>query len=444
MRWSWPADRLIGWTLPVLAILAEGALLAVIYVAIETTVDHRVPLLGVFELAAAAGITALAVHRHWIDPDEDPLPFLGWLAVIGLVGWAWDDTVRSLLLAGDPIAALPLHPGGWLAVVAAMRGVGRGVEIDDRALTRLVLLGIPALAIPWIVGQVAAGDLRDIFIEEAFVASLTFVAAGFIAAGLARLQEIGRETGIDWRHNRSWLGTVFGVLVVVLALGIPASILLGLPGDAVARGILGPMLSVLGYVLIAAAAMTALVAAVLAAMLKSIGISLPPPMTPDEIARLGETPTLTLEQMRGPLTGVIALWIVIIVVLVALTRVWLHRRSGTPARRGNEERSFRVPQHTFRLRMPRTPRPVLQRMRQPHDAVTAYLASLDDLAATGSGRARAQHETPRAHARRVDAGPELGALQADYALVRYGARALTDAEHRRALGRWRRLRARLR
>jgi hypothetical protein len=75
--------------------------------------------------------------------------------------------------------------------------------------------------------------------------------------------------------------------------------------------------------------------------------------------------------------------------------------------------------------------------------VTAYLASLDALAAHDPGQARAPHETPRAHARRVAVGPALAALQADYALARYGGRSLTDAENRRAIGRWQRLRRRL-
>ncbi|HEX7197069.1 MAG TPA: hypothetical protein VF364_09595, partial [Candidatus Limnocylindria bacterium] len=79
----------------------------------------------------------------------------------------------------------------------------------------------------------------------------------------------------------------------------------------------------------------------------------------------------------------------------------------------------------------------------PADAVGAYLAALDELAEHDPGRARRAPESPHAHAARAGL-TELGALQADYALARYGARHLTDAEHRRALGRWRRLRDRLR
>ncbi|MEO6578342.1 MAG: hypothetical protein ABIO99_05530, partial [Candidatus Limnocylindria bacterium] len=208
MRSSWLADRVVGWLLPVLAIVAEGAWLAVVYIAVEITIDGRVPLLGTLELAAAAGAAAIAVHRRILRPDDHPLTFFGVLVAFGAVGWLWDDRVRSLVLAGDVAGAVGMHPGGWLLLVAAMRGVGRGFEIDDRALTRLVLVGIPALAVPWTLGQLGAGELRSIFVEEAFVASLTFMAAGFMAAGLSRLQEIGRETGVDWRTNRSWLGTV--------------------------------------------------------------------------------------------------------------------------------------------------------------------------------------------------------------------------------------------
>jgi len=43
MRSSSVVDRLVGWLLPVLAVVAEGALLAVVYVAVETTIDHRRP-----------------------------------------------------------------------------------------------------------------------------------------------------------------------------------------------------------------------------------------------------------------------------------------------------------------------------------------------------------------------------------------------------------------
>ena len=444
MRSSWPADRLVGWLLPVLAIVAEGAWLAVVYVAVETTIDGRPPLLGTFELAAAAGLAALAVRRGLLRPDDRPLTFFGVLVGLGAVGWLWDDRARSLVLAGDLAGAIGLHPGGWLLLVAAMRGVGRGVEIDDRALTRLVLLGVPGLALPWVLGQLGAGTLHPVFVEHAFVASLTFVSAGFMAAGLARLQEIGRETGVDWRTNRSWLGTVLGVLALVLAIGVPAAYLLGLPVGTVTRGLVGPIFSLLGYVLLALAFVAAILSAALYEALSRIGFALPRPLTPQELARLPEMREYTLEQLQGPITTVVILWAAIVLLAVIVIRTWIRRRGRGRPRGGAEERTFSIPQGSFRLEMPRLGGFVRPRRRgAPTDAVGAYLAALDELAVHDPARAHRDAESPHAHASRVGLA-EVGTLQADYALARYGGRRLTDAEHRRALGRWRRLRARLR
>ena len=444
MRSSWRADRIIGWLLPILAILAEGAWLTVVYVAVETTIDGRTPLLGTLEMAAAAGLAAVAVRRGLLRPDDNPLTFFGLLVAIGAVGWLWDDRVRGLVTAGDLAGAIGLHPGGWLLLVAAMRGVGRGLEIDDRALTRLVLLGVPGLSLPWILGQLGAGDLRPVFVEHAFVASLTFISAGFMAAGLARLQEIGRETGVDWRTNRSWLGTVLGVLAIVLAIGVPGAYLLGLPVDTVTRGLIGPVLSLVGYVLLAVAFVAAILSGALYEALSRLGITLPAPLGPQEIARLPEMREYTLEQLQGPIMTVAILWAGILLLLVIVVRVWVRRRAHGRPRAGVEERSFSIPQGSFRIELPRLDRwrrPAPR--RDPTDAVGAYLAGLDELAEHDPGHARRASESPHAHA--VRAGlPELGALQADYALARYGGRRLTDPEQRRALARWRRLRDRLR
>lgn len=445
MRWSSLTDRLLGWLLPVLAVVAEGAFLAVVYVAIETTLDARAPLLGTLELSVAAGITALAAQRRWVQPDEEPTSFVLLLLGLGIVGWLWSSEARDLLLAGNPIDALLHHPGGWLMLVAGMRGVGRAELTDDRALTRLVLVGLPALAAPWAFGQFSSPALRPAFTDAAFVSSLTFLTAGFTAAGLARLQEIGRQTGVDWRRDRSWLGTVLAVLALVVGIGLPAAWLLDLPADAVARGILEPVLGILGYILVTFAAIAALIASILARGIRSFGFELPPPMTPDQIARLQEVPKFTVEQLRGPIVIVIVVWGLLIVLGVVLLRVWMRARARRGGGSANEERSIRIPPGLFRL--PRVGRAQPARPAAPvvaRDAVTAYLAALEAIREQRPTAARQPNETPRAHARRASLGPELAALQADYALARYADRPITAAEHRRAIGRWRRLRDRLR
>lgn len=449
MRWSLPADRALGALLPVLALLAEGAWIAVVYVAVQTTVDGQAPLLGTFEFAVVAGAAALAVRRGWIDPDERPLTFAGALVVAGALGWLWDAAPRELLAGGHLTDAVGLHPGGWLAIVAFMRGSGRGLEIDDRAVTRLVLVGLPALAVPWSLGQFAPDAMRAVLVREAFVASLTFVATGFMAAGLARLQAIGRETGVDWRRHRSWLVLVLGVLLLVLALGIPAAVLLGVPVETVARGVVGPLLALVGYLLLAVALIATGVLTVVAAILSAVGFMLPAPLTPAELSRLPVVREYTFEELRGPLLSVGIFWAVLLLLAVVLLRTWLRRHALQRARRPDEERSFAVPPLSLRLEMPRpSMRP--RHRGTPRDAVAAYLAALDDLARHGRGLlARRDHETPRAHAARVisaepAAGPQLAGLQADYALARYAGRSITPGEHRRALRRWRRLRAWLR
>jgi hypothetical protein len=445
MRSPWPSERVIGWLLPVFAILAEGALLTVVYVAVTVTIDRQAPLLGVFEFSAAAAIAALVVRRRWFDPDADVGRFMALVGALGAIGWLWDEAARTLVLAGNPVDALAHHPGGWLLLVAGMRGIGRAFGIDDRAMTQLVMIGVPSLAIPWGLGQLAQPDLRPVFADAAFVASLTFVASGFIAAGLARLQEIGRETGVDWRRNRSWLGTVFGVIVVVLAIGIPAAALLGLPADAIVRGLIGPLLALIGWILFGFAVVAALVFALLARLVELLGIELPPPVPPEELTFLQNAPAYTLEQLRGALTGLGVFWIAVLVLFIIVARIWIRHRSRAVRRGTNEERSFQLPDRSTRVRRSRAPRlPRRVRRGEPRDAVTAYLAALDDVAAADPSAARAEAETPRAHARRVAVGSELVALQADYALARYAQRDLTPAEHRRALGRRRRLRDRLR
>jgi hypothetical protein len=87
-----------------------------------------------------------------------------------------------------------------------------------------------------------------------------------------------------------------------------------------------------------------------------------------------------------------------------------------------------------------------RRRPEPRDAATAYIALIEDIRPVEAVR-RGRAETPAAHARRLrltgHAGLELQLLAADYALARFGARALSEREDRRAIGRWRRLRAAL-
>jgi hypothetical protein len=88
-----------------------------------------------------------------------------------------------------------------------------------------------------------------------------------------------------------------------------------------------------------------------------------------------------------------------------------------------------------------------RRAAPPTDAVAAYRALVADLASLPAVR-RDPAETPGEHARRLRAAGQTGLslelLAADYALARFGDRALSATEHQRAVARWRSLRTRLR
>jgi hypothetical protein len=360
----------------------------------------------------------------------------------GLAGWLVSPEVRELLVAGNLGKAIGLHPGGWLAGAAFLRGVGRGLEVDDRAVTRLVLWGTPGLALPWIAGQLVAEPLRGVFVEQAFVASLTFVSAGFMAAGLARLQVIGQETGVDWRENRSWLGLLVGVLAVVLALGVPAAYLLGLPIEVVARGILGPLGTLLGYLILVVLIPLAWVAGLLTELLLGLGLRLPAPGGPPKSGEPFPFPeTYDFEQVRGGLLTVGIFWVLVLLLAVIVGRTWLRRRARRASRGLSEERFIRLPETRLRLALPRLPMPQVRRAPAPHDAVSAYLATL--VLFSPGDRMRRGAESPRAHARRI-ADRRLSLLAADYALARYGGRARTRHEKHPPLGRGRVLRTRWR
>lgn len=438
MRWSWRADGL----LTVLALVAEGAWLAVVYAAVQVVIGGQRPLLGTFELTIAAAAAALLARRGLLDPDERPITFFAATVLAGVAGWLMSSEARELLAAGNPVGAIGSHPGGWLAAVAFLRGIGHGFEVDDRAVSRLVLWGTPGLALPWIAGQLTAEPLRGVFIEQAFVASLTFVASGFMAAGLARLQAIGEETGIDWRENRSWLGLMLGVLAVVLAIGVPAAYLLGLPIDTVARGLLGPLGTLLGYLMLVVLSPLAWLAGLLTEALLGLGLRLPAPTGAPATGQPFQLPeTYDFEQVRGGLLAVGIFWALVLLLAVIVGRTWLRRRARRATRGASEERFIHLPKTRLRLGLPRISLPRRRQSSAPHDAITAYLAALELL--DPGTLMRQEAESPRVHARRV-ADRQLSLLAADYALTRYGGRALTRLEHLRALGRWRSLRTRLR
>jgi hypothetical protein len=143
----------------------------------------------------------------------------------------------------------------------------------------------------------------------------------------------------------------------------------------------------------------------------------------------------------GPGPGVVPLLLLLVLALLVLRRVLSRPEPLAVAGPVTEIRESESPFGSLALRRPRLRRP--RRAADPRTASEAYLASLALLGRAPS-TARRESETPSEHARRLREEPlggPLGRLAADYALAEFAGRTLTGPEHRRALDRWRRIRA---
>ncbi|MGC8634101.1 MAG: DUF4129 domain-containing protein [Candidatus Limnocylindrales bacterium] len=436
MRWSSALDAL-----PVLLdAVVEAAWIAIAYLVLQVLGAHGPILLGPiqFALLAAAGLLL----------ERDVLPWGGGavaaLAVAAaLAGWMLSPAVRDALLANDLSGALGLHAGGWLAGVAVVRGAmhGRSSE-DDEVVGRLLAWGLPALAIPWLLAQVVAPATRAAFAEPAFVATLTFVVTALLSLAIARLDSLARGTGVDWRRNRSWLLVLALVVVGAVLAGLPLAAVLGVPLQAAVVGALGPLWIVLVAVVALLAIPAGLLAASLAAFLRAF---LHPAVTSTQTGPVGSA--IQVPQGApgsGLVFGVVIAALLLGALAILALRLWPGRGSGQlPVA---EERDIVIPEAPIHvaLPIPKWRRP--GRAAAPVDAVGAYVAALDLLAAHPD-LARGGDETPAAHVRRLRRTGRgmrpLDRLAADYQVARYVGRSLTRAENRRGVARWAWLRAAL-
>lgn len=437
MRSSWAARVL----LPATQVLAEGGWLAVAYAAVQV-LGHQTPRIGPIELAllAWAGM-AWARRRRWHSqlPELLGLPVLALLGAA--IGWILAPEVRGALLDGHLGIALSLHPAGWLAGVAVLRGAAhRSRQDDDAVQQHLLRLAIPGLALPWLIGQASSsGVLEREFTEAAFMGTLIFAASSFTALGLAHLESVRLSTGSDWRTNRSWLTLVLGVAASLTAVGIPAAAFLGVPASALLATLFGPLRIALLVLLLLATPVIAAAAWVADLLPHAEATARPllPNLRTDPLPAVTSAPTIVFYAVFGILLVVELVFLALIIYLR-----WQERTRLTDAPDGFEERSIVVPSE------PRRPKPVVARgplrRRDADDPAAAYLTALEALQRDGRW-ARAIGETPAEHARRVrGAGlpdPSLSRLASAYQLLRYGGVRLGVREARRARGRLARLRS---
>ncbi len=468
--------RLTDVVVPALDAIVEGSWIALVYVSLQLGPAHGAAVLGLlaFVVAAAVGVA----WARWADgaTRRGSPAWATWVLalVAGAAGWLADPAARAALasaLAGgaafaDLEAAISANIAGWLLGLAVLRGATHGPgSLDDERIGAM-LDRILLLAIPWALGLAFARDDRPAFVAAALVATLTFVGAALLAVGLARLESLGTEAGVDWRRNRAWVVIVGGVIVAILAVSVPAALLTGAPPGTLLDAMWAPFAAVAGLLGLVTAAVAAPILGGLEAVLRVLptpGPTRSPVPIPPLDSGAGTVAAAQADPRVGLTIAILALVAISIAVVLLVARPAARRRRDRatgPGPAAPEERAIVLPRgllHVPALRLR------ARRRSSPTTAAEAYLALLDDVA-DDAVLARRPNESPRAHARRIrslgvlapdepgsargaptavdhDPGADLALLVADWELARYAGRTLSAAEDRRGVSRWWRLRA---
>lgn len=428
-----------------LAVATEGAWVAVLYALVEAASAGPFVLgpVGMI-LAAAIGLVAARLASARLG-ERWPMVALGLVLGAAVVGWLADPAVRAFLAEGAPERATFSHPGGWLAGLALLRGIAHArPSTSGTALERLMLVGLPALAIPLLVGGMLAAPRWDQFVSEATPAILLFIVAGTVGLAVRRLDQVGVGAGFDWRRNRAWLLMVALLVVGAGILAIPVSGVVG-PAVRVAVGVLVVPLLLVGAIAgFSSVSRRAVLSLVVMTVAMAIVIVLagtsdqPTPEPPDPVGGAGGG-TAGDVLLTVSLGGLLA--VLVVVGILVLARLWMREALRPGVSDVLEERVIDPGEREPVARVHTTGR---RRARiDPSDAATAYLALIDDLEPRPTVR-RSVGETPSEHARRLRTtgvgATSLDLLAADYALARFGGRRLSQREEGRGVARWRRLR----
>ena len=432
----------------VLAALAEAAWVAVLYALLQAAV-HEPGLIGLAGLLVAALFGVWAVRR--VAPRTGarwPRVATALVCAAAIAGWLLGPGVLGELAAGRVLAAIELHPGGFLAGLAVLRGIAhRSAEGSEQALNRLVMVGTPLLVVPLLLGGAIAEPWRSDFYASAVVDIAVFLVAGMLGLAIARSVSLGLSAGFDWRRNRVWLVALIASVMVVAAIALSGSTTVESAVRLLVTLTVVPLLLV-GLIAglprvskrdVIVLLFVLLAVVVVATVLSRLGMETPPDSGGGGGLVDGET------DPRPTILAGILLVIGAVVLVLVLVGAWMRTTRGLPESDVLEERSidYGESEHEPTARRGRHRR----RQVSPVDAPTAYLALLGDLDREEELR-RDAAETPAEHARRLRSelrgATGLDLLAADYELARFGGVPLSTAEHRRGIARWKRLRRTLR
>jgi Domain of unknown function (DUF4129) len=442
------AGRVLAALPTLLAMVAEGAWVAVLYALLRGAAQEEIQL-GPLVFAVFAGL-GLLVGRVLAPRLGDRWP-AGAVVAAGLAtaaGWLSDAATWSALLSTEPLSALGTNPGGWLTGLAFLRGLAYVRPPDPGGAVRSPLpIALPLIAVAFLIGGMIAEPGRSAFRDAALVSTVVFVASATLAVALGRAGTLGRAGGFDWRSNPAWYGLLVVVVAGILLVAVPAAHAVGPLVIVVIAALPVPLFFVglvVGFdrrllkVLLVLLGIVAILVVIF--QLFSSGPVLP------ETGPAGQVPAQPATPDWLVIAGGVILLVLVAVAVGVLAALWMRQ---APQREDGDVEEERTVDRGLagRSSPPRRVRFGLRRREEPTDAPTAYLATLGELASDPALERHAD-ETPAEHARRLrgsDPGLRFGAavnlLAADYELARFGASALTPAEHRRALARWRRVRA---
>ncbi len=129
-----------------------------------------------------------------------------------------------------------MHPGGILLGLAFLRGTAHATRLDDERIAEFALgPGLAAIAGLWVFLTVSGGTAEAWVVGAASSATVTFITAGLLSVGLARLADL-RGSGVRGADRRIWDGVLLAVVIGLLAIALPLAVILGVPLGGALRG----------------------------------------------------------------------------------------------------------------------------------------------------------------------------------------------------------------
>jgi uncharacterized protein DUF4129 len=447
---SAPQERFWPWAAPILRVAAEAGIFTVTYAGLAVTLEGAAPLIGPIEFLLLVGLGALVGTYAQRNPEFGAVALV--VAVIGggMAAWLTNDDARALFTTGHWGAAFVTHGIGWIGAIAVLRGSFiHGTAWGAHHVERLLRGSLPVVAGLWAVATIfAPKDLWPYFLAYGLWGSLLLIVGGIAGIGLVRVAEL-HEGPREKDVRRLWRMVVLAAAVGVIPLSLPFVLLAGIPIDVLLQPLSGPIQFVVGILIIPFAILVDALVYLLTPLSAELGKFL------DQLGRAIEQRRRTVVPVEPSLLttglGLLLGGFVLLVLIAAIYYLarWLIARNLDDQR--PRDASGGAIEHDFVVPEPEPPRPrgAARYRRVPaHDAVTAYVNAVEDLASHPL-YARAVVETPAEHSLRVRTADMPGStdfsrLAADYQLSRYAERPITPREDRRALSRLDRLRRLLR